>query len=108
MCDHITWAVCICEEVARPEVKLLFDIYHMQIMDGDLIETIRTHSDWLHHYHTGDIPGRHEIDASQEVNYPAVMRAMLDTGFTGFVAHEYVPTISPELSLKQAFDLCNV
>lgn len=81
---------------------------HMQIMQGDLVETIRTNSQCFHHYHTGGVPGSHEIGASQEVNYPAVMHAILESGFKGIVAHEYVPSVAPELSLKQAFEICNI
>ena len=108
MCDRIAWAINVCQEVASPHVKLLFDIYHVQIMEGDLIETIRSNHQWFHHYHTGGVPGRHELDVAQEINYPAVIRAVLDSGFNGVVAHEYVPTLSPLDSLRQAYDICNL
>jgi hydroxypyruvate isomerase len=108
MCDRISWAIDVCEQVASPQVKLLFDIYHMQIMEGDLIQTIRTHNRWFHHYHTGGVPGRNELDSRQEINYPAVMRAILDTGFEGVVAHEFLPSGSPTEALRQAFGVCNV
>ena len=108
MCDRTEWAVKICEEVASPNVKLLFNLYHMQIMEGDLIETIRTNNRWFHHYHTGGVPGRNELDSRQEINYPAVMRTILDSGFNGIVAHEFLPTGNSTESLRQAFGVCNV
>jgi hydroxypyruvate isomerase len=89
-------------------VKLLFDLYHMQVMEGDLIETIRTNSRWFHHYHTGGVPGRNELDSRQEINYPAVMRAILDSGFNGIIGHEFLPTGNPTEALRQAFAVCNV
>ncbi|MGA7159141.1 MAG: TIM barrel protein [Acidobacteriaceae bacterium] len=108
LCDRVTWAVNVCQEVASSQVKLLFDIYHVQVMEGDLIETIRSNNQWFHHYHTGGNPGRHELDSSQEINYPAVMRAIVDSGFSGVVAHEYVPTLVPLESLRQAYRICSV
>jgi len=89
-------------------VKLLYDIYHMQIMEGDLIKTIRDQHDVIAHYHTGGVPGRHELDGTQEVNWPAVCRAIVDTGFRGYVAHEFVPTRDPLTSLAEAVALCDV
>jgi len=89
-------------------VKLLYDIYHMQIMEGDVIETICKHSHWFHHYHTGGVPGRHELGECQEIFWPAVMRAIVSTGFTGYVAHEFVPTREPLEALAEAFAVCNV
>jgi hydroxypyruvate isomerase len=94
--------------VASPRVKLLYDIYHMQIMEGDLIRTIRDQAAFIGHYHTGGVPGRHELDATQEVNWPAVCRAIVDTGFKGYVAHEFVPTRDPLTSLREAVALCDV
>ncbi len=108
MCDHTAWGVRVMEEVDSPRVKLLYDIYHMQIMEGDLIATIRQNHQWLGHFHTGGVPGRHELDETQEVQWPAVMRAIAETGFTGYIAHEFVPTRDPLTSLRQAVDLCNV
>jgi hydroxypyruvate isomerase len=108
MCDHTAWGVRVCEEVNSPRIKLLYDIYHMQIMEGDLIATIRANHQWLGHFHTGGVPGRHELDDTQEVQWPAVMRAIADTGFTGYVAHEFVPTRDPLTSLRQAVDLCDI
>jgi hydroxypyruvate isomerase len=89
-------------------VKLLYDIYHMQIMEGDLIETIRQNIQWIGHFHTGGVPGRHELDNTQEVQWEPVMRAIADSGFRGYVAHEFIPTRDPMASLKAAADLCDV
>jgi hydroxypyruvate isomerase len=88
--------------------KLLYDIYHMQIMEGDVIRTIRDNHQYIAHYHTAGVPGRHEIDASQELNYAAIMRAIADTGFTGYVAQEFIPTRDPRTSLAQAVEICRV
>jgi hydroxypyruvate isomerase len=108
MCDHTVWGVRVVEEVNSPNVKLLYDIYHMQIMEGDLIDTIRQNIQWIGHFHTGGVPGRHELDDTQEVQWVAVMRAVADTGFKGYVAHEFVPTGDPLVSLRKAADLCDV
>jgi hydroxypyruvate isomerase len=108
MCDHTAWGVRVVSEVNSPNVKLLYDIYHMQIMEGDLITTIRENIRWLGHFHTGGVPGRHELNDTQEVTWDAVMRAIADTGFNGYVAHEFVPTGDPLRSLREAVDLCDV
>ena len=108
MCDHSAWGVRVVEEVNSPNVKLLYDIYHMQIMEGDLIETIRKNIQWIGHFHTGGVPGRHELDLTQEIQWEPVMRAIADSGFRGFVAHEFIPTKDPMASLKAAADLCDV
>ena len=108
MCDHTAWGARVVQEVNSPNVKLLYDIYHMQIMEGDLIETIRQNIHWIGHFHTGGVPGRHELDNTQEVQWDAVMRAIADSGFRGYVAHEFVPTKDPMASLKAAADLCDV
>src|SRR5437773_1474282 len=108
MCDHTAWGVKVVEEVNSPHVKLLYDIYHMQIMEGDLIDTIRKNIQWIAHFHTGGVPGRHELDDTQEVQWDGVMRAIADAGFNGYVAHEFVPTGDPLLSLRKAADLCDV
>src|SRR5579864_1905244 len=108
MCDHTAWGVRVAQEVNSPSVKLLYDIYHMQIMEGDLIETIRQNIQWIGHFHTGGVPGRHELNGTQEIQWDAVMRAIADTGFKGYVAHEFVPTADPLASLWQAADLCDV
>ena len=108
MCDHTAWGVRVVQEVNSPNVKLLYDIYHMQIMEGDLVETIRQNLQWLGHFHTGGVPGRHELDGTQEVQWDGVMRAIADAGFKGYVAHEFVPKGDPLESLRKAVDLCDV
>ena len=106
--DHTWFGAEVMTGVASPRVKLLYDIYHMQIMEGDVIRTIRQNHQHIGHYHTGGVPGRHELDASQELNWHAVMVAIADTGFTGFVAHEFVPTRDPLTSLREAVQICAV
>ena len=108
MCDSTEWGVLVMEEVNSPSIRLLYDIYHMQIMEGDLIATIRGNIQWIGHFHTGGVPGRHELDDTQEVNWAAVMRAISGSGFKGYVAHEFLPTKDPLTSLRQAVDLCDV
>ncbi len=108
MCDHTAWGVALCRKVGSERFKLLYDIFHMQIMDGDLIDTIREFHPYFGHYHTGGVPGRAEIDNTQEINYPAVMKAIVATGFKGFVAQEFVPKRDPLTSLKQAIGICDV
>jgi len=106
--DHTAWAVEVVKGVASPRLKLLYDIYHMQIMEGDVVATIRANAQHIAHYHTGGVPGRAEIDETQELNYRRVMQAIVDTGFTGFVGQEFVPKRDPLTSLKQAFAICDV
>jgi hydroxypyruvate isomerase len=106
--DHTAFGVEIVKAVASPRVKLLYDAYHMQIMEGDLIRTIREAKDHIAHIHTGGVPGRHELDATQEVNWRAVALALADIGFQGYVAHEFVPTRDPLTSLREAVALCDV
>jgi len=108
MCDHTAWGVRVAQEVNSPNVKLLYDIYHMQIMEGDLIDTIRQNIQWIGHFHTGGVPGRHELDTTQEVQWDGVMHAIADSGFRGYVAHEFVPKGDPLTSLRSAVDLCDV
>ena len=108
MCDHSTWGVRAVQEANSPNVKLLYDIYHMQIMEGDLVQTIRENIQWIAHFHTGGVPGRHELDDTQEVNWACVMRAIVDSGYRGYVAHEFVPARDPLPSLKEAVELCDV
>ena len=107
-CDHTAWGVALAKQMASERFKLLYDIYHMQIMEGDVIRTIRDNHQYIGHYHTGGVPGRHEIDGSQELNYPAIMRAIGETGFSGYVAQEFVPTRDPRTSLAEAVRLCRV
>ena len=108
MCDHSAWGVQVVQAVNSPRVKLLFDIYHMQIMEGDLVRSIQKNIDWIAHFHTGGVPGRHELDATQEVQWDGVMRGIAATNFRGYVAHEFVPTRDPLTSLRQAADLCDI
>jgi hydroxypyruvate isomerase len=108
MCDHTAWGLQVVQSVDSPRVKLLYDIYHMQIMEGDLISTIQKNIDWLGHFHTGGVPHRHELDATQEVEWQGVMRGIAATDYRGSVAHEFVPTRDPLLSLREAVDLCDV
>jgi hydroxypyruvate isomerase len=108
MCDHTAWGVQVVQAVNSPRVKLLYDIYHMQIMEGDLISTIQQNIQWLAHFHTGGVPGRHELDGTQEVQWDGVMRGIAATNFQGYVAHEFVPSRDPLTSLREAADLCDV
>ena len=106
--DHTAFGAAVMERVGSPRVKLLYDIYHMQIMEGDVIRTIRTHIQHIGHFHTGGVPGRHELDDSQELNWHGVARAIADTGFNGYMAHEFVPTKDPLTSLREAVRTCSV
>lgn len=106
--DHTSFGAAVIDGVGSPRVKLLYDIYHMQIMEGDLIDTIRQNMQWIGHFHTGGVPGRHELDGTQEVQWDGVMRAIAQTGFKGYVAHEFVPSGDPLESLRKAADLCDV
>jgi hydroxypyruvate isomerase len=106
--DRTPYGVEIVKAVASPRVKLLYDIYHMQIMEGDVIRTIRTYKDHIAHYHTGGVPGRNELDDRQELNWATIARAIADTGFTGYLAHEFRPTRDPLTSLREAVALCDV
>ena len=110
MCDHTAWGVEVCRRVNSPRVKLLFDIYHMQIMEGDICRTIRDNFLWIAHFHTGGVPGRHEIDGTQELNYHFVAQTIAELGFTGYIAHEY--KLSPGhdgiQALNQAIELMDV
>ncbi|MDB6111680.1 MAG: hydroxypyruvate isomerase [Pedosphaera sp.] len=109
MCDHTAWGVELCKAVGSERFKLLYDIYHMQIMEGDVIRTIQQSHQYLGHYHTGGVPGRNEIDESQELYYPAIMKAIVATGFKGHVAQEFIPKRSDALaSLKQGVQICDV
>jgi hydroxypyruvate isomerase len=105
--DRTAFGVEIVRQVDSPRVKLLYDIYHMQIMEGDVIRTIRDNHQWIAHYHTGGVPGRHELDDTQELQWGTVARAIADTGFGGYVAHEFVPTRDPLTSLREAVALCD-
>jgi hydroxypyruvate isomerase len=106
--DHSAFGLKVVKAVNSPRVKLLYDAYHMQIMEGDLIRTLRDNRDWIAHVHTGGVPGRHELDDTQEVNWRAVAAALADMGFDGYMAHEFVPTRDPLTSLREAVRLCDV
>jgi hydroxypyruvate isomerase len=110
MFDHIAWGVDVISRVNSPRVKILFDIYHAQIMDGDIVRNIRDNFKWIGHFHTGGNPGRHDIDDSQELNYRYVARAIADLGFTGYIAHEYTPSEGhdPIQTLNHAIEICDV
>jgi hydroxypyruvate isomerase len=104
-CDRTAWGVAVCERVASPRVKLLYDIYHMQVQEGDLIATIQASKQHIGHYHTAGVPGRHELDETQEIAYPAVFAAIRATGYQGYIGHEFIPTRDLPAGLKQAYEL---
>jgi hydroxypyruvate isomerase len=110
MFDHIAWGVDVMKRVNSPRVKILYDIYHAQIMDGDIVRNIRDHYQWIGHFHTGGNPGRHDIDDSQELNYRFIAKAIADLGYTGFIAHEYSPDQGhdPIATLDKAMEICDV
>lgn len=108
-CDFTKWGVELCKRVGSERFKLLYDIYHMQIMEGDVCDTIKENQQYIGHYHTGGVPGRNEIDETQELNYPRIMEAIVETGFKGFVAQEFIPKRPDKLaSLKQGVQICDV
>jgi len=108
-CDRSDWGVELCKRVGSENFKLLYDIYHMQIDEGDVINTIKKHHSYFAHYHTGGVPGRNEINETQELNYPAIMKAIVDTGYKGYVAQEFIPTWDDKLAaLKQGVQICDV
>ena len=106
--DHTKWVVEIIKRINSPRVKLLYDCYHMQIMEGDIIRTIRQNIQYIAHFHTGGVPGRHELDGTQELQWRSVAEAIVNAGFTGYFAHEFVPTRDPMKSLEEAARLCDV
>lgn len=109
MCDRSQWGIDLCKMIGSENFKLLYDIYHMQIDEGDVISTINTHHQYFGHYHTGGVPGRHEINETQELYYPAIMKAIIAVGHKGFVAQEFIPTGNDKIgSLKQAIAICDV
>jgi len=108
-CDHTEWGAVLCEMVGSDKFKLLYDIYHMQIMEGNVIATIKKNHQYISHYHTGGVPGRNEIDDTQELNYAAIMKAIIDTGYKGFVGQEFIPAKADKIaSLKQGVLICDV
>ncbi len=109
MCDHTEWGVELCKRVGSDRFKLLYDIYHMQIMEGDVIATIQKHHQHIAHYHTAGVPGRHELDENQELFYPAIMRAIMDTGYQGYLGQEFVPKgPDPIAALRAGVQVCDV
>jgi len=109
MCDHTPWGAALVEKVGSDHFKLLYDIYHMQIMEGDVIATIRKYHQYISHYHTGGVPGRNEINHTQELYYPAIVEAIIDIGFTGFIAQEFIPKGPiPLASLEEGVKICDI
>jgi hydroxypyruvate isomerase len=108
MYDKTPWGVELAKKIGSPRFRLLYDIYHMQIMEGDVIRTIRDYKEYIAHYHTGGVPGRREIDDTQELHYPAIVKAILDTGYQGYLGQEFIPAREPMASLAQAFRICDV
>jgi hydroxypyruvate isomerase len=108
MGDSVEWCVEVCKQIASPRMKILFDIYHVQIMQGDIITRIKQFHEYIGHYHTAGVPGRNELDNNQEINYPPIMRTIVETGYTGYVAQEFIPTRDPIQSLAEAVKLCDV
>ena len=108
-CDYTKWGVDLVEKIGSPNFKLLYDIYHMQIMEGDVIRTIKKYHDYISHYHTGGVPGRNEINNTQELNFPAIMKAIYNSGFDGFVAQEFIPTYTDKLkALAEGVKICDI
>jgi hydroxypyruvate isomerase len=107
-CDHTEWGVALAKRIGSDKFKLLYDIYHMQIMEGDVIRNIREFHPYIGHYHTGGNPGRNEIDETQELNYPAICKAIVETGFSGYIAQEFIPVRHPLGSLYEAVRTCDV
>jgi hydroxypyruvate isomerase len=108
MGDTVEWCVEVCRRIASERMKILFDVYHIQIMQGDIITRIREYKDYIGHYHVAGVPGRNELDENQELNYPPIMRAIVETGYQGYVAQEFIPTREPMQSLWEAVKLCDV
>lgn len=106
--DHVAWGVEVCRQVNSPAVRLLYDIYHMQIMEGDIIRTIQQYHPYFAHYHTAGNPGRHELDENQELYYPAIVRVIQQTGYAGYLGHEFSPLGDPLPALRSAFELCQL
>jgi hydroxypyruvate isomerase len=104
--DHTAWGVSVCQKVNSPRVKLLYDIYHMQIMEGDIVRTIESSHPWIAHYHTAGNPGRNDLDDEQELNYSSILRAIKRTGYTGHIAHEFIPKRDGTAALKDTFQQC--
>lgn len=108
MANSTEWGIKVVSAVDSPKVHLLYDIYHMQVMEGDVIQTIRDHHQWIAHYHTAGVPGHHEIDHRQELNYRPICQAIAATGYSGYVGQEFVPTGDWKAALRQAYDVCHI
>jgi hydroxypyruvate isomerase len=106
--DDIDYCAGIIRRVDSPHAKLLFDVYHVAIMNGDVIRRLRQYAPWIGHIHVAGVPGRAELDGTQEINYSAIMRTLVETGYQGYVGHEFIPTRDPDLGLAQAVELCDV
>lgn len=106
--DRTAWGVDVCDQVGSPRVRLLYDIYHMQVMEGDVVSTIRQNAALIGHYHTAGVPGRRDLDGDQELHYPAILRAVADTGYTGYVGHEFIPKGDPVQALGAAYRACDI
>ena len=107
-CDSTAWGVEVCKRVNSPRAKLLYDIYHMQIMEGDIIRTLEDNIEYIGHFHTAGNPGRHDLDEEQEINYPPIMRAIAETGYDLYVGHEFIPKGDPIEGLRAAAQLCDI
>ncbi len=108
MGDSVEWCVEVCKQIASERMKILFDVYHVQIMQGDIIRRIKANAEYIGHYHTAGNPGRNELDDNQEINYPPIMRTIVETGYQGLVAQEFIPTRDPATTLREAVSLCDV
>ena len=108
MCDHTAWGAALCKRIGSERFKLLYDIYHMQVMEGDVIHTIRENYSCIAHFHTAGVPGRHEFDETQELNYTPICKAIADLGYQGFLSHEYTPNKDPLGTLDRMMRLCEV
>lgn len=108
MADHTEWGVELCKEVGSERFKLLYDIYHMQVMEGDIISSIQNFNQYIGHYHTAGVPGRNEIDESQELYYPAIVKAIKKTGYEGYLGQEFIPVGDPVKAMEEAFRICNI
>jgi len=108
-CDRVEWAVEVCEKIGSPRMKILFDIYHTQIMQGDVISRIRQYKDYIGHYHTAGVPGRNDLDVAQEINYPPIMQAIIETGYQGYVGQEFIPLGQDKIgALRRGVRICDV
>lgn len=107
-CDRTSWAVAVCQLVNSPNMKLLYDIYHMQVQEGNVIQTLTTNLPYIGHIHTAGVPGRADIDETQELCYPAIIRAVGKAGYNGYIAHEFLPKGEPLAALRRAYDICNI